>query len=380
MSDKEDYYSLLGVDKSASDQEIKKAYRRLAMKYHPDRNKGDKNSEDKFKKISEAYEILSDKSKRQAYDSYGHAGVDPSAGMHGAAGAGGFGDIFNDIFGDIFGGGGATSGRRSRSRAQHGADLSYSLDLPLEDAALGKEVKIKFRTRVGCGSCKGSGAKDGAKPSACGTCGGHGQVRMQQGPFSIQQTCPNCHGQGSMIKDHCRSCSGSGLVPEEKNLSVKVPAGVDDGDRIRLAGEGEAGTHGGPAGDLYVQINVLSHKIFQREGVHLICELPISFITASLGGEIEVPTLTGAVKLKIPAETQTGKLFRLRNKGVKSVRGEGPGDMLCRVLVETPVSLNGKQKDILKQLDSSLQDNVQKHMPKTRAWLNVVKGFFENMR
>lgn len=379
--EKEDYYKTLGISKGASDAEIKKAYRKLAMKYHPDKNQGDKSAEDKFKTVNEAYEILSDKSKRQAYDMHGHAGVDPSA----AAGARRHASQnFNDIFGDIFGGsgfedifgGGSSRGRGATARSQ-GADLRYSLDLTLEEAASGTTSKIRYRTGVSCKKCNGSGAKDGAKPVSCTTCGGHGQVRMQQGFFSIQQTCPACHGQGTIIKDHCNSCHGQGVVEEEKTLSVKIPAGVDTGDRVRLQGEGEAGPNNGQAGDLYVQVRVKEHEIFHRDGADLYCEIPVSFTTAALGGEAEVPTLSGKIKLKIPAESQTGKLFRLRGKGVRTVRNSHVGDLLCKILVETPVNLNSEQKELLQKLDASLKNKDHKHSPKADSWLNKVKHFFD---
>lgn len=379
---KEDYYSLLGVNRNASDADIKKAYRRLAMKYHPDRNAGDKEAEKKFKAISEAYEVLSEPQKRQAYDRYGHAGVDQTAGGFHAAAGGNFTDIFEDIFGDIFGGGrGAGShGRGGRATVYKGADLSYTLELSLEEAVRGNEVKIRVPTRVACGTCKGTGSKDGAEPVACRTCGGAGQVRMQQGFFSIQQTCPACRGRGRVITDHCRRCGGNGLITEEKTLSVKVPAGVDNGDRIRLAGEGEAGPNGGPHGDLYVQIQVREHNIFQRDGIHLYCEVPVSFTTAALGGEVEVPTLDGRVKLKIPEETQTGKLFRMRGRGVRSVRNEGPGDLLCKVTVETPINLSHNQRAMLQQLEDSIRVQPQRHNPQTNSWFQRVKKFFDDMK
>lgn len=383
MSDKEDYYSVLGVARGASDDEIKKAYRKLAMKYHPDRNKEDKTAEEKFKTVNEAYEILSDSTKRQAYDMHGHAGVDPSAAAQARAHANAnFHDIFGDIFGDMFGGGGGggMGGGGRRTRVQHGADLRYNVDLSLEQAIRGTTITIKINTLVGCKTCHGSGAKDGAKPVTCQTCGGHGQVRMQQGFFSIQQTCPECHGTGQMIKDRCAPCRGEGRVPETKTLNIKIPPGVDNGDRIRLAGEGEAGPFGGPPGDLYVQVHVRDHHLFTREGPNLHCEVPISFGVAALGGEIEVPTLDGRVKLKIPAETQTGKLFRLRGKGVKTLRGQGPGDCLCRVIVETPVNLSVAQKEALQQFDTSLAGSEDKHSPQARSWFKNVKAFFEEMK
>ena len=378
---KRDYYEVLGVAKNATEAEIKKAFKRLAMKYHPDRNPDDKTAEEKFKEAKEAYEILSDAQKRTAYDQFGHAGVDPSAGG-GAGGYGGFGggsfsDIFGDVFGDIFGGGG---GARGGSRVFRGADLRYNLELSLEEAVAGTTVKIRVPTLVTCGECGGSGAKKGSTPQTCSTCHGHGQVRMQQGFFSVQQTCPRCHGTGKIISDPCNTCHGHGRVQEQKTLSVKVPAGVDEGDRIRLAGEGEAGENGGPPGDLYVQIHVRQHPIFSREESNLYCEVPISFVTASLGGELDVPTLGGRVKLKIPAETQSGKLFRLRGKGVKSVRGGDVGDLICRVVVETPVNLTGKQKELLREFESTMSDSGTKHSPKASSWLDGVKKFFEEMK
>lgn len=381
---KRDYYEVLGVAKGASDQEIKKAYRRLAMKYHPDRNPDDAKAEANFKEVNEAYEVLSDDKKKSAYDQFGHAGVDPNMGA-GAGGAGGFAggsfsDIFSDVFGDIFGGGGAGSSRRGQSRATRGADLRYNLELNLEAAVKGTNVKINIPTYIHCDECDGSGAKKGTKPTECDTCGGVGQVRMQQGFFSVQQTCPTCHGTGQIIKDPCPKCYGQGRVKDQKTLSVKIPAGVDSGDRIRLSGEGEAGSHGGPAGDLYVEVSVREHKIFTRDGRNLYCEVPISFVDATLGGELEVPTLDGRVKLKIPEETQSGKVFRMRGKGVASVRGGGVGDLLCRVMVETPVKLNKHQKDLLKDFQNSLENNGDKHSPKKNSWFDGVKKFFEDMR
>lgn len=374
---KRDYYEILGIDKSCSAAELKKAYRRVAMKHHPDRNPDNKESEDKFKEASEAYEILSDTQKRAAYDQYGHAGVDSSAGggFGGGAGAGGFSDIFGDVFGDIFGGAGGGGGRHGPAR---GSDLRYTLDLNLEDAVKGTTVKIKVPTLVSCKPCKGSGAKAGSSPVTCTTCGGHGQVRMQQGFFSVQQTCPTCRGKGKTITDPCRECRGQGRVEETKTLSVKVPPGVDTGDRIRLGGEGEAGGDGGPSGDLYVQVSVLEHEFFQRDGKNLYCEVPISIFEACLGGEIEVPTLDGRVKLKIPEETQTGKLFRLRGKGVAPVRGGATGDLLCRVVVETPVNLSKSQKETLGDLRSSMKG--QKNSPKQESWFEGMKNFFGDMK
>lgn len=375
---KEDYYELLGVARNASEDEIKKSFRRLAMKYHPDRNRDNPQAEEQFKKIKEAYDVLSDAKKRSAYDQFGHAGLD--AGMGGGAGgfnytAENFSEIFGDVFGDIFGGGGS----RKRGRAQRGADLRYNLEVTLEEAVSGTEVKIRVPTQIGCTECNGSGAKKGTTPVTCTTCQGQGVVRMQQGFFAVQQTCPTCRGTGQQIKDPCRVCNGHGRVQETKTLSVKIPAGVDSGDRIRLGGEGEAGEGGGPAGDLYVQIAVKEHPIFTRDGANLYCEVPISFPTACLGGDLEVPTLDGKVVLKIPAETQTGRLFRLRNKGVKPVRGGAQGDLLCRVRIETPIHLNKEQLELIKKLDESLSGGGSHHSPQAHGWLDGVKQFFEKL-
>ena len=376
---KEDFYQVLGVDRNASDSEIKKSYRRLAMKFHPDRNKDNPEAaEGKFKQIKQAYEILSDQKKRSAYDQFGHAGVDPTMG----GGPGGFGagesfsDIFGDVFGDIFAGSG---GGRRRSNVQRGADLQYNLELSLEEACAGTEVKIRVPVMSTCSACKGSGAKKGSSPVTCSTCHGQGQVRMQQGFFSIQQTCPTCRGTGKQIKDPCQKCHGQGRVQETKTLSVKVPAGVDTGDRIRLGGEGEAGEQGGRAGDLYVQIHVKDHPIFTRDGANLYCEVPISFPTACLGGELEVPTLGGKVKLKIPPETQTGKLFRLRGKGVKPVKGGPLGDLHCRVQIETPIHLTKEQREWVKNLGESLSGGGKHHSPQEHSWTDGVKSFFEKL-
>jgi len=373
---KRDYYEVLGVERGSSEADLKKAYRRLAMKFHPDRNPGDKASEDSFKEANEAYEILSDASKRAAYDQYGHAGVDQSMGG-GGAGFGGqnFSDIFGDVFSDFFGGGRAGGGRGG---AQRGSDLRYTLELDLEEAVRGTTVNIRVPTLVNCKPCDGSGAKKGSAPVTCPTCGGIGQVRMQQGFFSVQQTCPRCHGNGKIISDPCDSCHGEGRVEEYKTLSVKVPPGVDTGDRIRLSGEGEAGVQGGPTGDLYVVINVREHAIFQRDGKHLYCEVPISFTDAALGGELEVPTLDGRVKLKIPEGTQTGKQFRLKGKGVAPVRGGGAGDLMCRVAVETPVNLGRRQRELLEELRASL-DGDSSHSPKANGWFEGVKRFFGDL-
>ena len=374
---KRDYYEVLGIEKNASEAEIKKAFKRLAMKYHPDRNPDDEEAENKFKEAKEAYEILSDAQKRSAYDQFGHAGVDPSAGMGGGFGGGAnFSDIFGDVFGDIFGGGRARGG----AHGYRGDDLQYNLELSLEDAVRGTQVDIRIPTQVPCEECGGSGAKKGTTPTTCSTCGGVGQVRMQQGFFSLQQTCPRCHGSGKIITDPCGSCHGQGRIQKHKTLSVKVPAGVDTGDRIRLTGEGEAGEHGGPPGDLYVHISVMPHRIFERDGNDLYCEVPIGLTTAALGGELEVPTLDGRIKLKIPAETQSGKMFRLRGKGVRSVRSGATGDLMCKVHVETPVNLTKRQKELLQELGESLEKDSVEHSPRSSGWLDSVKKFFEDMK
>lgn len=371
---KRDYYEVLGVSKNASDAELKKAYRRLAMKHHPDRNPDDKDAENKFKEASEAYEVLSDGQKRAAYDQFGHAGMGGAAGGAGAGGAG-FGDIFGDVFSDIFGGGGG--GRGGGQRAYRGSDLRYNLKIDLQQAVFGETVKIRIPSWEACKRCDGDGAEPGSKAQTCPTCHGQGQVRMQQGFFSVQQTCPQCSGRGQVISNPCGECHGQGRKQVQKTLSVKVPAGVDTGDRIRLSGEGEAGEMGGPAGDLYVQIEVKPHAIFVRDGSHLRCSIPIDFVTAALGGEVEVPTLEGKLSLKIPAETQSGKVFRMRGKGVKSVHGGAQGDLLCSVEVETPVKLTKKQKDLLQSLQQSLREGGDKHSPQSSSWMDKAKRFFE---
>ena len=368
---KRDYYEVLGVARSAGEGEIKKAYRRVAMKYHPDRNPDDPDAETKFKEATEAYEVLSDSSKRSAYDQFGHAAVDGSGSGFGGQGAGAsFSDIFGDVFGDIFGGGGGRRGGPAR-----GADLRYDLELTLEDAAQGTTARIRVPTLANCSTCDGSGARKGTAPILCGTCQGSGQIRRSQGFFAVQQACPACRGRGRVISDPCEQCHGHGRVEESRTLSVKVPPGVDTGDRIRLAGEGQAGPGGGPAGDLYVQVVVKEHPIFQRDGADLYCGVPISFVDAALGGELEVPTLTGRVNLKIPPETQTGRLFRLRGKGIVPVRGGGPGDLLCRVVVETPVNLSAEQKELLRAFRDSLQGGG--HSPRETSWFDAAKKFFE---
>lgn len=373
---KRDYYEVLGVSHESSDADFKKAYRRLAMKYHPDRNENNADAEVKFKEAKEAYDVLSDGQKRQIYDQYGHAGIEQQGGFS-PQGGGDFGDVFGDIFGDIFGGGG---GRGGQNRAYRGADLQYNLELSLEEAVFGTEANIDISSRQSCETCSGSGAEPGTSLENCETCGGVGQVRMQQGFFSIQQACPKCHGKGKVITSPCGNCRGAGSVEKPRTLSVKVPGGVDTGDRIRLSSEGEAGENGGPAGDLYVQVSVKQHPIFKRDGEHLHCEIPIGFVTAALGGEVEIPTLDGRINLKIPAETQTGKQFRMRSKGVKPVRGGAQGDMFVHVLMETPVNLSKQQKELLQELNTSLLSGGKKHNPKSQGWGDGVKSFFEDLK
>ena len=375
---KRDYYEVLSVSKTATGDEIKKSYRRLAMKHHPDRNADDESAEAKFKEAKEAYEVLNDSEKRATYDQFGHDGLSAAQGRQGGYGGEGFGDIFGDIFGDAFGdilGGG---GRRGR-QVFRGADLGYELRLDLEDAVSGDSVTIDVPTQVACEPCSGSGAKKGTEPVACTTCKGAGQVRMQRGHFSVQQACPACKGVGTVISDPCPECHGRGRIRKTKTLSVKVPAGVDDGDRIRLSGEGEAGRNGGPAGDLYVEIRTNPHKIFTRDGPDLACEVPVSIAIATLGGEVELPTLNGNVSLKVPAGTQSGKIFRLRGKGVITVRDPRQGDMFAKVAVETPVNLTAEQKELLEKLDDSIRAGGEKHSPRAGGWLDTVKRFFDRI-
>ncbi|MBC7684172.1 MAG: molecular chaperone DnaJ [Bdellovibrionales bacterium] len=374
---KRDFYEILGVAKNSSEEEIKKSYRKLAMKYHPDRNPDSKESEEKFKEVKEAYEMLTNPEKREAYDRYGHAGVDPNmggGGGFGGAGAGGFADSFGDIFGDIFGGG---RGRGAGPQVYRGADLRYNLEITLEQAAHGFDTTIRVPSWDKCDTCHGTGAKPGTAPVTCTTCNGHGQVRMQQGFFSIQQTCPKCHGNGKVITDPCAPCGGQGRIKRNKTLEVKIPAGIDNGMRIRSSGNGEPGTNGGPAGDLYVEIHIKPHAVFQREGDDLHCEMPISFVKATLGGEIEVPTLSGKVSFTIPEGTQSGKTFRLKAKGIKGVRSGYAGDLFCHVAVETPVKLTDKQKDLLKEFERLTAEGGAKHSPQSKGWKDKVKDFFE---
>jgi len=370
---KRDYYEVLGINRDAGADEVKKAYRKLAMKHHPDRDQGNQGAADKFKEISEAYEVLSDAQKKAAYDRYGHAGVEQNVGGGpGTQGFDGFADAFSDIFGDIFSG----SRGGGRSNVYRGADLRYNLEITLEEAARGADKTIRIPTIEECETCHGTGAKPGTQPQTCSTCGGAGQVRIQQGFFSIQQTCPKCHGTGRIIPDPCKSCGGAGRVKSHKTLEVKIPAGIDEGMRLRHAGHGEPGVNGGPAGDLYVEIRIRSHAVFKREGDDLHCEMPISFTTAALGGEIEIPTLEGMARLKIPAETQSGRAFRLRGKGIRNVRSHAQGDLMCHVLVETPVKLTERQRELLKEFEELSNTDSDRHNPKAKSWMNKVKDFF----
>ncbi|HVL59615.1 MAG TPA: molecular chaperone DnaJ [Burkholderiaceae bacterium] len=370
---KRDYYDVLGVPKNGSEEELKKAYRRLAMKYHPDRNPGDKQAEERFKEAKEAYEVLSDPRKREAYDRFGHAGVDATAGAGAGPGFGGFADVFGDIFGDIFGN--AAGARGHRSSAYRGADLRYAMDITLEQAAEGFETEIRVPSWETCEVCHGSGAKAGTAPQTCRTCAGQGNVRVQQGFFSIQQTCPTCHGSGKVISDPCTACEGVGRVKRNKTLQVKIPAGIDSGMRIRSAGNGEPGLNGGPPGDLYVEIHIKEHSVFQRDGDDLHVEVPVSFTTAALGGTIQVPTLNGKAEFELPEGTQHGKAFRLRGKGIKGLRSAQPGDLYAHVTVETPVRLTERQRQLLRELDQSLKD--PRHSPNNKSWKDKVKQFFQ---
>ncbi len=369
---KRDYYEVLEVAKTASEAEIKKAYRRLAMKYHPDRNPGDATAEDSFKEAKEAYEMLSDPQKRAAYDQFGHAGVNQQQSGAGMDPGEAFGDIFGEVFGDIFGGGRRGGGRQ----VFRGADLRYELELDLEQAVFGHNSEIDITTLVECDPCGGNGAAKGTTPTRCATCGGTGQVRIQQGFFAVQQPCNRCKGRGMIIESPCDGCYGQGRVRKSRTLQVKIPAGVDTGDRIRLSGEGEAGRNGGPSGDLYVEVAVRKHAIFERDGADLSCEVPVTFTTAALGGEVEVPTLEGSAKIKVPAETQSGRMFRLRDQGVRPVRGGSRGDLYCRVVIETPVNLSSEQKDLLRQFEATLKGDPSRHNPRESSWLDGVKSFF----
>jgi molecular chaperone DnaJ len=373
---KRDYYEILGLAKNASEEDIKKAYRKLAMKFHPDRNPG-KDSEDKFKEGKEAYEVLSDTTKREAYDRFGHAGVEANAGAGGHGfGNAGFSDVFGDIFGDIFGGGGGGGGRGGqRSSVYRGGDLRYAMDVTLEQAANGFETEIRVPSWEGCETCGGSGAKPGTKAQTCRTCNGQGSVRVQQGFFSLQQGCPTCHGSGKVIPEPCETCEGVGRIRRNKTLQVKIPAGIDEGMRIRSSGNGEPGINGGPSGDLYVEIHIKEHPVFQREGDDLHCQVPVQITTAALGGTVKVPTLGGSVEIELPEGTQHGKTFRLRGKGIKGVRSSYPGDLYAHVNIETPVRLTDRQKQLLRELEQTLSD--ERHSPQTRSWRDKVKEFFQ---
>lgn len=374
---KRDFYDILDVARNATDDEIKKSYRKLAMKYHPDRNPDDPTAEDKFKEVKEAYEMLSDPQKRAAFDQYGHAGVDPN-GMGGGGGFGGghpFGDNFGDIFGDIFGGRGQQ--QRGGPQVYRGSDLRYTMEVTLEDAAHGKVTQIRVPSWDSCDVCHGSGAAEGSKPETCPTCNGQGQVRMSQGFFSVQQTCPTCHGTGQHIPKPCKPCGGQGKTKTNKTLEVNIPAGIEDGMRIRNGGKGEPGVNGGPAGDLFVEIHIKKHSVFERDGTDLHCTVPLSFATAAIGGDIEVPTLNGGASMNIPEGTQTAQVFRMRGKGMPHVRSASTiGDLYVHVQLEVPVKLTSEQKDLVRQLDTSLKTNSDKHNPQSKTWFNKVKGFF----
>ena len=374
---KRDFYEVLGVPKNAADDEIKKAYRKLAMKHHPDRNQGDaaKAAEEKFKEVKEAYEMLSDPQKKAAYDQHGHAGVDPN--MRGGPGGGegfeGFSGAFGDIFGDIFGG---QRGQRNGRQVYKGADLSYAMEISLEEAAAGKDSQIRIPSWDNCDLCKGSGAKPGTSAKTCSTCHGQGVVQMRQGFFSVQQNCPTCHGTGKIIPEPCVACHGQGKLKKQKTLEIKIPSGIDDGQRIRSTGNGEPGQNGGPSGDLFIEIRLRKHDIFEREGDDLHCQVPVAMTTASLGGEIDVPTLQGKATIDLPEGTQSGKTFRLRGKGIKGVRSNYPGDLYCHVAVETPVKLTEHQRKLLKELDESFKKGGHKHSPNDQGWFEKAKNFF----
>lgn len=378
----QDYYELLGVSKGASADEIKKAYRRMAMKYHPDRNPGDKAAEEKFKEIGEAYAVLSDEQKRAAYDRFGKAGVDPNA-AGGAGGFGGFGNMggqdfqsaFGDIFSDLFGGGARS--RAGREQTFRGNDVRYELEISLEDAAHGRKMDIRVPGWDECKTCHGSGCKPGTGKRTCPTCNGQGVVRMSNGLFQVQQTCPHCHGAGQVISDPCPDCQGKGVIRTTKVLEVSIPAGINMGQRIRLSGKGEPGTNGGEPGDLYVEIIIKPHEIFSRDGDDLHTELPISFATAALGGQVEVPTLDGKTYVTVPEGTQTGKVFRLRGKGIQNLRTKEPGDLYLHLEVETPVNLSNKQKTLLRDFEASLKEGGEKHNPKSQSFFDRMKNFFK---
>jgi len=372
---KQDYYELLGIQRGASADEIKKAYRKLAMQHHPDKNPGDDTAEQKFREISEAYEVLKDEQKRAAYDRFGHAAFEQQGGGRGGGAndfgfASGFADIFDEMFGEFMGGGGrrASSGR--------GADLRYSLEISLEEAYSGKATQIKVPSSTSCGECKGTGGAGGSEPVTCPTCRGAGKVRAQQGFFTIERTCATCGGAGRVIKDPCKACGGTGRTRQEKTLNVTIPAGVEDGTRIRLAGEGEAGMRGAPPGDLYIFLALKPHRLFQRDGANIHCRVPIPMTTAALGGEVEVPTVDGGrAKVAIPAGTQTGQQFRLRSKGMSVLRSPARGDMFVQAVVETPVNLNKKQEELLREFEKANDE----HSPESTGFFAKVKEFFEDL-
>ncbi len=379
---KRDFYEILGVAKNATDEDIKKAYRRLAGKHHPDRHQGDdaKKAEEKFKEAKEAYEMLSDAPKRAAYDQYGHAGVDPNMGGRsgpGQEGFGGFAEAFGDIFGDVFGGAGGARRAGGGQQVYRGSDLSYAMEITLEEAAYGKDTQIRVPTWDSCETCHGTGAKPGTSPKTCNTCNGAGTVHMRQGFFSIQQTCPHCHGTGKIIPEPCVTCAGAGKIKKQKTLEVKIPAGINEGMRIRSAGNGEPGTNGGPAGDLYIEIRVKQHEIFERDGDDLHCTVPVGLTTAALGGAIEVPSLGSKAEIELPEGTQHGKTFRLRGKGIKGLRSSYPGDLYCHVSVETPVKLTEHQRKLLKELDEAFRKSGDRHSPNAKSWTDRVKDLFK---
>ena len=382
---KRDYYEVLGAKKGASAEELKKAYRTKAKELHPDRNSDNPNAEAQFKEVNEAYDVLKDADKKAAYDRYGHAAFE--GGMGGGGQRGGFGgggqgdfgsafsDVFEDLFGDFMGRGGGGGG--GRSRAQRGSDLRYNLRVSLEEAYAGVPKTINVPTSIACDSCRGTGAEGGSEPTTCPTCSGMGKVRAQQGFFTVERTCPTCNGAGQIVKNPCKSCHGHGRIEKERALSVNIPAGVETGTRIRLAGEGEAGLRGGPTGDLYIFIEVKEHPIFQRDSAHLFCRVPISFATAALGGEVEVPTIDGGkARVKVPAGSQTGKQMRLRAKGMPALRGGGVGDMLLELAVETPVNLTSRQKELLREFEELSEENN----PEGRTFFSKVKGFWDGMK
>ena len=381
---KRDFYETLGVQKGASADELKKAYRKLAMQYHPDRNPGDAEAEAKFKEVGEAYEVLKDEQKRAAYDRFGHEAFE-QGGMGGAggfrhasggAGFGGFTDIFEEMFGDFMGGGGGRG--RGGQRSGRGSDQRYNLEISLEDAFSGRSVEIKVPTAVACDSCNGTGAEDGAQPVTCPTCGGDGKVRASQGFFTVERTCPTCHGQGSTIDKPCRKCSGSGRMHKDKTLNVTIPKGVEEGNRIRLTGEGEAGLRGAPAGDLYIFLTIAPHRLFERDGAHLFCRVPISMADAALGGEIEVPTIDGGrAKVKVPEGTQAGQRFRLRGKGMPVLQANQRGDMYIEIAVETPVKLTKRQKELLEEFRK--EGGGKNQNPQTEGFFSKVKEFWDDL-